>query len=131
MKRSLFLQILVRVAVACALLCAALWLAQNLWVGVIAGLVVSFLLASSVVRLCREDETALEGAVLALGEGREIQLQPAFVEHERLAATIRSANDELQRNFAVSAERRYFLVGCLTVRFSDVRTTCTRCHVIK
>ena len=66
MKRSLFLQILVRAAVACALLCAALWLAQNLWVGVIAGLVVSFLLASSVVRLCREDETALDDGV---GEG--------------------------------------------------------------
>jgi two-component system, OmpR family, phosphate regulon sensor histidine kinase PhoR len=113
MKRSLFLQILVRAAGACVLLCAALWLAQNLWVGVFAALAVSFLLASSIVRLCRQDDTAIEAAVFALGEGREIQLQPEFAEHDRLAATIRSANDELQRNFAVSAERREKLEALL------------------
>ena len=84
MKRSLFLQILVRAAVACTLLCVALWLAQNLWVGILAGLAVSFLLASSIVRLCRQDEAALEAAVFALGEGRELQLQPAFAEHDRM-----------------------------------------------
>ena len=113
MKRSLFLQILVRATIACALLCAALLLGQNLWVGILAGLTVSFLLASSIVRLCRQDETAVEAAVFALGEGREIQLQPTFAEHDRLAVTIRSANDELQRNFAVSAERREKLEALL------------------
>ena len=38
MKRSLFLQILVRAAVACALLCAALLLTRDLWVAVLAAL---------------------------------------------------------------------------------------------
>src|ERR1700756_274366 len=86
MKRSLFLQILVRAVIGCALLCAALMLAQNLWVGVVAGLTVSLLLASSIVRLCRQDDAALEAAVFALSEGREMQLQPALAEHDRLAA---------------------------------------------
>ncbi len=113
MKRSLFFQILVRAAVACALLCAALLLTQDLWLAIGAGLAVSLLLAASIVRLCRQDESALEAAILALGEGREIQLQPAFSDHDRLAATIRSANDEVQRSFAVSAERREKLEALL------------------
>jgi len=113
MKRSLFLQILVRTAVACAVLCAALLLTRDLWAAVLAALVVSFLLAASIVRICRQDEAALEAAILALGEGREIQLQPVFSEHDRLAATIRSANDEVQRSFAMSAERREKLEALL------------------
>jgi len=113
MKRSLFLQILVRAVVACAVLCAALLLVNDPWVAVVAGLTASLLLAASVVRLCRKDETALDVAILALGEGREIQLQPAFSDHDRLAASIRSANDEVQRSFAVSAERREKLEALL------------------
>ena len=62
MKRSLFLQILVRAAVGCAVLCAALLLTHDLWVGVLTTLTVSLLLAASLVRLCRQDESALETA---------------------------------------------------------------------
>ena len=113
MKRSLFLQILVRAAAACIILCAALLLTRDLWFGVLMGLVVSFLLAASIVRLCRQDDAALEAAVTALGEGREIQLQTAFSENDRLAMTIRGANDEVQRSFAVSAERREKLEALL------------------
>jgi two-component system phosphate regulon sensor histidine kinase PhoR len=113
MRRSLFLQILVRAVVACAVLCAALLLTGDPWVAVVSGLVVSLLLAASIVRLCRQDEAALEAAVVALGEGREIQLQPVFSDHDRLAVTIRSANDEVQRSFAVSAERREKLEALL------------------
>lgn len=113
MKRSLFLQILVRAAIACIILCAALLLTRDLWVAVFAGPTISFLLAVSIVRLCRQDEAALEAAVLALGEGREIQLQPEISDHDRLAAMIRTANDELQRSFTVSAERREKLEALL------------------
>ncbi len=113
MKRSLFLQIFVRTAVACAVLCAALLLTHDLWVAVVVGLTVSLVLAVSILRLSRQDETALEMAVNALGDGRDIELQPAFSEHDRLASTIRMAADELQRNFAVSAERREKLEALL------------------
>ena len=113
MKRSLFLQILVRAAVACALLCVALLLTRDLWVAILLGVTISFLLAASIVRLTRQDEAALEQAVVALGEGREIQLQPTFSDHDHLAMTIRSANDEVQRSFAVSAERREKLEALL------------------
>jgi two-component system phosphate regulon sensor histidine kinase PhoR len=113
MKRSLFLQILVRAAVACIILCAALLLTRDLWLGILMALTVSVLLAASIVPLCRQDEAALEAAVLALGEGREIQLNPVFSEHYRLATTIRSASDDVQRSFAVSAERREKLEALL------------------
>ena len=113
MKRSLFLQILVRAAIACALLCVALLLTRDLWVAILLGATISFLLAASIVRLTRQDEAALEAAVVALGEGREIQLQPVFSDHDHLAMTIRSANDEVQRSFAVSAERREKLEALL------------------
>jgi two-component system phosphate regulon sensor histidine kinase PhoR len=95
------------------MLCAALLLTRELWMAVVAGAIISFVLAASIVRLSREDEAALEAAVLALGEGREIQLQPVFSEHDRLATIIRSANDEVQRSFAVSAERREKLEALL------------------
>ncbi|HXS12485.1 MAG TPA: ATP-binding protein [Acidobacteriaceae bacterium] len=113
MKRSLFLQILVRAVVACAVLCAALLLTHDLWAAVLAAVAVSLLLAASILRLSRQDETVLEAAVSALSEGREIQLQPLFSEHDRLAATIREAAEELQRSFAVSAERREKLEALL------------------
>ncbi len=113
MRRSLFLQILVRAAVACAFLCAALLLTHDLWMMVVAAVTVSPVLAASIVRLARQDETAFEAAVNALGEGREIQLQPVFSEHDRLGAMIRTAADELQRSFAVSAERREKLEALL------------------
>ena len=113
MRRSLFLQILVRAAVACAVLCAALLLMHDLWAAVLAAATVSLLLAMSIVRVARKDETALEVAISALGEGRELQLQPAFNEHDRLAMMIHVAAEELQRSFAVSAERREKLEALL------------------
>ncbi len=113
MKRSLFLQILVRAVVACAVLCAALLLMRDPWVAVLAALTVSLLLATSILRLLRQDETALEAAVNALGEGRDIELQPVFSEYDRLASMIRTAADELGRSFAVSAERREKLEALL------------------
>jgi two-component system phosphate regulon sensor histidine kinase PhoR len=113
MKRSFFLQVLVRSAIACAVLCAALLLTRGLWVVVLVALTVCLLLTMSILRLSRRDQPALETAVNALGEGREIQLQPLFSEHDRLAAMIRAAADELQRNFAVSAERREKLEALL------------------
>jgi len=113
MKRSLFFQILARAAVACAVLCAALLLTRDPWAAVLMGLVVSLLLAASILRLCRQDHAALEAAVVALGEGREIQLQTTLSEHDHLGATIRTAADELQRSFAVSAERREKLEALL------------------
>jgi two-component system phosphate regulon sensor histidine kinase PhoR len=113
MKRSLFLQILVRAVVACVVLCAALLLMRDPWVAVLAALTVSLLLATSILRLLRQDETALEAAVNALGEGRDIELQPVFSEYDRLASMIRTAADELGRSFAVSAERREKLEALL------------------
>ena len=113
MRRSLFLQILVRAAVACAVLCAALLLTHDRWAAVLAAATVSLLLAMSIVRVARKDETALEVAISALGEGRELQLQPAFNEHDRLAMMIHVAAEELQRSFAVSAERREKLEALL------------------
>ena len=101
MKRSLFLQILVRAAVACAFLCAALLLTRDLWAVVLAaadGFVWCWLRAScgSHGRTSR----ALEAAVSALGEGREIQLQPAFSEHDRLGG------DDPHRRRRVAAQLR-------------------------
>jgi two-component system phosphate regulon sensor histidine kinase PhoR len=113
MRRNLFLQIVVRAVIACALLSAALLLRSDAWVALGGGLVVSLLLAASVYRLSRQDDAALEAAVGALGEGREIELTPALSENDRLAASIRSANDEIQRSFAVSAERREKLEALL------------------
>ncbi len=113
MKRSLFLQILVRAAVACAVLCAALLLTHDPWVAVFVTITTSLLLATSILRLLRQDETALEAAVNALGEGRDIELQPLFSEYDRLASMIRTAADELGRSFAVSAERREKLEALL------------------
>ena len=113
MKRSLFLQILVRAAVACALLCAALLLTHDLWAGILVAVVVSLMLAGSILRLLRTDDGAIETALTALGEGREIELQPTFSDNDRLAAAIRSANEEVQRSFATSAERREKLEALL------------------
>jgi two-component system phosphate regulon sensor histidine kinase PhoR len=114
MKRNLFLQIVVRAVVAAALLSAALLLTHDdVWVSVCSGVIVSLLLAASVYRLARQDDAVLEAAVGALAEGREIELQPALNENDRLAASIRSASDEVQRTFAVSAERRQKLEALL------------------
>ena len=113
MKRSLFLQVLARVAIACAALCAAVLLTRDLWLAILMALMVSVLLAGSIARLSRRDDAAVEAALTALGEGREIELQPRFSENDRLAMTIRSAGEELQRSFAVSAERREKLEALL------------------
>jgi two-component system, OmpR family, phosphate regulon sensor histidine kinase PhoR len=113
MKRSLFFQILVRAAIACGVVCAVLLLTRDLWAVILVVLTVSFLMAASIVRLLREDDTAVEAALTALGEGREIELQPRFSENDRLAMTIRSASDEVQRSFTVSAERREKLEALL------------------
>jgi two-component system, OmpR family, phosphate regulon sensor histidine kinase PhoR len=113
MKRSLFLQILIRAAIACALLCAATLLVREVWVVVGLWLTVALLLASNIARLCRQDDVAIEAAIVSLGEGREIELKPVLSEHDRQAATIRAASEELQRSFAVSAERREKLEALL------------------
>jgi two-component system phosphate regulon sensor histidine kinase PhoR len=113
MKRSLFVQILVRAAIACALLCATLLLTRDLWAVILVAVTVSLLLAGSILRLSRQDDAALEAALTALGEGREIELQPIFSENDRLAMAIRAANEEVQRSFAVSAERREKLEALL------------------
>ncbi|HEV2576080.1 MAG TPA: ATP-binding protein [Acidobacteriaceae bacterium] len=113
MKRSLFLQIVIRVAVVCALLCAATLLVRDAWVAVVLGLALSVALAANIVRLCRQDDASVENAIVALGEGREIELKPTFSEHDRLTVTIRTAAEELQRSFAVSAERREKLEALL------------------
>jgi two-component system, OmpR family, phosphate regulon sensor histidine kinase PhoR len=113
MKRSLFFQILVRAAIACAVLCAVVLLTRGLWIGVTAAAVVSLLLTGSILRLTRQDHGALEAAVIALGDGREIQLKPVLSEHDRLESNIRAASEELQRSFAVSAERREKLEALL------------------
>lgn len=113
MKRSLFLQIFVRAAVACIILCAALLLTRDLWAVILVALTASLLLSASILRLLRQDDAALEAALAAVGEGREIELQPVFSENDRLATTIRTANEEVQRSFAVSAERREKLEALL------------------
>jgi two-component system, OmpR family, phosphate regulon sensor histidine kinase PhoR len=113
MKRSLFLQILLRAAIACAFLCAATLLIRGAWVVIGLALPVALLLAGNIARLCRKDEAAVENAVLSLGEGREIELKPTLSEHDRLAVTIRAASEELQRSFAMSAERREKLEALL------------------
>ena len=113
MRRNLFLQIAVRAVVALTLLSVALLLTHDVWVAVGVGLLVSLLLAASVYRLARQDDAVLEGAVSALAEGRETELSPALSDNDRLAASIRSANDEVQRSFAVSAERREKLEALL------------------
>jgi two-component system phosphate regulon sensor histidine kinase PhoR len=95
------------------LLIIATLLTHDVWVAVGGALIVSLLLAASVARLSRQDDAALEAAVTALAEGREIELAPALSENDRLAMTIRAANDEVQRSFAVSAERREKLEALL------------------
>src|SRR5581483_9492852 len=113
MKRSLFLQIVIRAAVACAILSAATLLVRDAWMAVGLAAVLSFALAANIVRLCRRDDDAIEGAIASLGEGRDVELKPALSEHDRLTVTIRAAVDELQRSFAVSAERREKLEALL------------------
>jgi two-component system phosphate regulon sensor histidine kinase PhoR len=113
MRRSLFLQIAVRAAIGCAVLCGVLLLTRQVWVVLVAAAAVTLLLAGSIVRLTRVDDAALEAAVLALGEGREFELAPVLAEHDRLAVVVGGANQELQRSFAVSAERRQKLEALL------------------
>ena len=113
MKRSLFFQIVIRAAVACAILCAATLLVRDVWVAVVLGTALSLALAASLVRLFRQDNDAVEGAIVSLGEGREVELKPAFSEHDHLTATVRAAADDLQRSFAMSAERREKLEALL------------------
>lgn len=113
MKRSLFFHILIRAAIACALLCAAILVIRDVWVAAGMGVAVTLLLATSVVRLIRQDEGAIEAAIVSLGEGREIELKPTFSEHDRFASTLRAASEELQRSFDLSAERREKLEALL------------------
>ena len=113
MKRSLFLQIVIRAAVACALLAAATLLIRDVWVAVVLGVALSLALAANIVRLCRQDDAGVESAIISLGEGREIELKPTFSEHDRMTVTIRTAAEELHRNFSVSAERREKLEALL------------------
>ena len=113
MRRSFFFQIAIRAAVACALLSVALLLAHNVWVAVCGVLAASVWLAISIARVSRHDDASLLAAVNALAEGREVELQPELTENDALAATIRAANDEVQRGFAVSAERRQKLEALL------------------
>jgi two-component system phosphate regulon sensor histidine kinase PhoR len=113
MRRNLFLQIVVRAAIACAVVCALLLLTRGVWMAVAAAVAVSLLLAASVVRLARIDDAAIEAAVVALGDGREMELKPVLGEHDRLAVVMAAAGDEIQRSFAVSAERREKLEALL------------------
>ena len=83
------------------------------WVVVGVGIPIALLLAGSIVRLSRQDDAAIETAILALGEGREIEFKPALSDHDRVAVTLRAASEELQRSFAVSAERREKLEALL------------------
>ena len=113
MRRSLFLQIAIRCAVACAVLCSVLLLTREVWAVLAAAAAVTLLLAASVVRRTRVDDAALESAVVALGEGRDFGITPVLEEHDRLAAVVAAANEELQRSFAMSAERRQKLEALL------------------
>ncbi|HEY4011221.1 MAG TPA: ATP-binding protein [Acidobacteriaceae bacterium] len=113
MKRNLLLQILIRTAVGCALVCAAMLLVRGVWMGIGVVAVVSVLVAASAVRLVRRDDAAIDAAVHALGEGREPEFAPAWSDHDQLAVGIRTANDDIQRSFAVSAERREKLEALL------------------
>lgn len=106
MRRSLFLQVVIRAAIACALVAAAALLVQAAWVAVAVALTISFLLAANIVQLTRKDDAALLSAIAALGEGREIEFQPELSEHDRTAAILRTASEDLSRSFALSAERR-------------------------
>ncbi len=113
MKRSLFLQIALRTAIACAVVCTAVLLTRGVWVAAVTAAAVALLLAASIVRLSRGDDAALESAVVSLADGREIDLAPVWSDNDRLAAVIRAANEELQRSFAVSADRRKKLEALL------------------
>ena len=113
MKRSLFLQILLRTAIACAILCAAALLFRSPWVVVGLTVPVTILLAGHIVRLSRQDESAIEAAILALGEGRDVEFKPSLSDHERVSATLRGASEDLQRSFTTSAERREKLEALL------------------
>jgi two-component system phosphate regulon sensor histidine kinase PhoR len=113
MKRSLFLQAVVRAAIACAVLSAAVLLTRQWWLVVCGVVAVAVWLADSFVRRSRQDDAALEAAVGALAEGREIEIEVSLSENEQLVTAIRAANDEVQRSFAVSAERREKLEALL------------------
>lgn len=113
MKRSLFLQIAIRAALACGLLCAVVLLTHDVVVAIAVAITLALLLAANIARLTRQDDSALETAMGALAEGREIELKPTLSDNDRLAASIRTANDEVQRGFAVSAERREKLEALL------------------
>jgi two-component system, OmpR family, phosphate regulon sensor histidine kinase PhoR len=113
MKRSLFAQTIVRALIASAVLGVALLLAPNSWVAVVVGLAASLWLAWSFGKIAGQDEVALEAAVNALADAREIELRPALRDNDHLAATIRAAAVEVQRGFATSAERREKLEALL------------------
>jgi two-component system phosphate regulon sensor histidine kinase PhoR len=113
MKRSLFVQTVVRALIASAVLSVVLLLAPHVWVAICAGLIASLWLAWSCVRAAAQDEIPLEAAMNALAEGREIELRPSLLENDHLAATIRAAALEVQHGFATSAERREKLEALL------------------
>src|ERR1700759_5348719 len=87
MKRSLFFQIVIRAALACALLSTVTLLIRDVWVAIGLWLGGTLLLAASIVRVTRKDDPAIETAILSLGEGRDFELKPAFSDHDRLAVT--------------------------------------------
>jgi two-component system phosphate regulon sensor histidine kinase PhoR len=113
MRRNLFLQIAVRLALACSVLCAVLFLTRNVWITAGSAVVIVVFAAASIVRRARIDDAGIESAVAALGEAREFALKPVLSEHERLAIVVHTAAEELQRSFAASAERREKLEALL------------------
>ncbi|HEY5381827.1 MAG TPA: ATP-binding protein [Acidobacteriaceae bacterium] len=113
MKRSLFAQTVVRALIASAVLACALLLAPKVWVAVCVGLAVSVWVGWSAAAAAAQDEIPLEAAMNALADGREIELRPSLKENDHLAAAIRAAAVEVQRGFAMSAERREKLEALL------------------
>lgn len=113
MRRSLFLQTVVRALIAGAVLSVALLIDPKIWVAMCGILVVAVWLALSFVNAAAQDEIPLEAAVNALAEGREIELRPSLSDNDHLAAAIRVAALEVHRGFAASTERREKLEALL------------------
>jgi two-component system phosphate regulon sensor histidine kinase PhoR len=94
-------------------LSAALLLEPEIWVAVCVGVVAAVWIAWTFVRAAGQDELALEAAINALAEAREIELRPGLRDNDHLAATIRAAATEIQHSFDTSAERREKLEALL------------------
>jgi two-component system phosphate regulon sensor histidine kinase PhoR len=113
MRRSLFAQTAARALAFVVVLGLALLLKPSVWLAVGVGVPAALWLAWSVAGLVARDEPVLRGGVVALAEGHDVDVRPGLREHDRLAAAIAAASEEVRRDFATSSERREKLEALL------------------